>query len=456
LKKSKPDKEKQMQKPTRSCDGISRRDLLQAGFGGACAATGLLGLSPYSGTQLLAANAIKKDISLIILFTRGGLSTIDTLDMKPEAPAEFRGEFKPIDTKVPGIQVCEHLPGFVKVANKFSLIRSMTHTNSNHGQADHYMLTGYHPSPSFKGNLKPNNERPCHGSIISKMLGPKGSVPPYVALPMMHPSGGSAYLGPSSAPFIVNADPNAPDFSVPDLVPPLSIDASRLNRRQELLKQMDRFIKSNEIAANRKAKSMNTFQSKAFDLITSKETRKAFDLFQEPDKLRDEYGRHSLGQMCLMGRRLVEAGVRCVTLMHNDWDTHFNNFHVLKNDLLPHLNTGLPALLRDLDDRGLLKTTMVISMGEFGRTPRINKMAGRDHWGSTNTILIAGGGIKGGQIVGKTDSKGERPEGESHGPEDLAATIYHCLGINPNHNFLTPEGRPIPIVNDGRLISELI
>ncbi len=444
-----------MKNQARSCDGITRRDLLQVGFGGVCTAAGVLGL-PTFAAQLAAADAIRRDVALIILFTRGGMSTIDTLDMKPKAPAEFRGEFQPVDTNVPGIQVCEHLSGLTKVADKFSLIRSMTHANSNHGQADHYMLTGYHPSAGFNANLKPNNERPCHGSIISKMLGPKGSVPPYVALPTIHPSGGSSYLGASAAPFIVNSDPNSPDFAVPDLVPPFSVDARRLTRRQDLLSKMDRYAKTNEVNANRRAKSLNSFQSKAFELMTSKETRKAFDLFQEPDVLREEYGRHSMGQMCLMGRRLVEAGVRCVTLMHNDWDTHYNNFRVLKNDLLPHFNTAMPALLRDLDDRGLLETTMVISMGEFGRTPRINKEAGRDHWGPSNTIFIAGGGIQGGRIVGKTNSRGERPEGDAQRPEDLSATIHHCLGINPKHEFITPEGRPVAVVNNGKVINALL
>ncbi|MEZ6044795.1 MAG: DUF1501 domain-containing protein [Planctomycetaceae bacterium] len=288
------------------------------------------------------------------------------------------------------------------------------------------------------------------------MKGPKGSIPPYVALPMMHPSGGAAYLGSGAAPFVVNSDPNSPDFAVPDLVPPLTVDGNRLDRRQELLAGIDRFASSTEIEANKQAKSLNTFQNKAFDLITSSETRKAFDLAQEPAELRDAYGRNSLGQMCLMGRRLVEAGVRCVTLQHNDWDTHYNNFRVLKNDLLPHLNTGLPALLTDLSNRGMLDSTMVICMGEFGRTPRINNEAGRDHWGPTNTIIMAGGGIQGGRIVGATDAKGERPDGDSHGPEDLAATIYQCLGINPKQEFITPEGRPVSIVNDGKVIEELL
>jgi hypothetical protein len=403
-----------------------------------------------------ASAAAKGDISLIILFLQGGLSTIDTLDLKPNAPAEFRGEFNPIDTVIPGMQIGEHIPLVAKQADKFSLIRSFTHGNSGHGQADHYILTGYHPTPAFESSLKPNNERPSHGAIISHKLGPNGSVPPYVCLPRMHNSAGSAYLGATAAPFVVNADPNSPGFSVPDLVPPLAVDASRLDERQTLLAQIGRYRKGTEVRANQNARMLSVFQEKAFDLITSAETKAAFDIAQEPTKLRDEYGRHALGQAALMSRRLIEAGVRCVTVTHNDWDTHYNNFRVLKNDLLPQYNTGVSTLLRDLADRGMLETTMVIVTGEFGRTPRVNTQAGRDHWGPANTILIAGGGVQGGRVVGKTNAKGEKPDGNPTSPEDLAATLYDCIGIDGREIFRTPEGRPIPIVNGGQVISELL
>jgi hypothetical protein len=410
--------------------------------------------------QLLAAEDAsrggKQDVSLIILFLQGGLSTIDTLDLKPQAPAEFRGEFSPIDTVVPGMQVCEYLPGFVKTAKHFSLLRNFTHGNSSHGHADHYMLTGYHPRPGFNPSLKPNNQRPAYGSLIAKMQGPRGSVPPYVCLPKMHNSAGSAYLGASYAPFVVESDPNAPNFSVPDLMPPLEIDASRLGKRKSLLAQVDKYRKSAEVQANSGAEALSTFRRKAFDLMTSPETKKAFDIAQEPETLRDEYGRHSLGQSCLMARRLVEAGVRCVTIDHTNWDTHYNNFAVLKRDLLPHLNAGLPALLNDLSERGLLETTLVCVMGEFGRTPRVNQHAGRDHWGPSNTILLAGGGIAGGRVIGATNPRGERPASDPVGPEDLAATIFRCLNIDPDKVFHTPEGRPVKVVNDGEAISGLV
>jgi hypothetical protein len=318
------------------------------------------------------------------------------------------------------------------------------------------MLTGYHPAPGFNVNLKPNNQRPAHGAMITKQLGPRGGVPAYVCMPKMHPSAGPAYLGSACAPFVVEADPNSPNFSVPDLLPPLAVDSARLDDRRSLMQRVDRFRQASEVEANKSAKQMTTFQQKALELVTSPETRRAFDIGQESVALRNEYGRTTLGQCCLAARRLVEAGVRCVTVDHQNWDTHYDNFKVLKNDLLPQLDQTLPTLLRDLDERGILGKTMIVVMGEFGRTPRVNQYAGRDHWGPSNAILLAGGGIKPGVVVGKTNARGERPDGDPTGPEDLAATMYHLLGIDPNEEFYTPEGRPVRVVNGGKVIHGLI
>jgi uncharacterized protein (DUF1501 family) len=438
------------------CDGIARRDFLRLGTAGAF---GLgLTLPEILARQARAADSGRapRDVSLIFLFLHGGLSTIDTFDLKPDAPAEFRGEFKPIATKVAGIQIGEHLPKLAQQMNKLALIRSFRHHNSDHGPADHYVLTGYFPQAGFNPSLNPNNQRPAHGAIIARKLGPRGSVPPYVCLPKMHPSTGSAYLGASAAPFVIDADPNAPDFAVPDVVPPPALAASRLEERKKLLAQMDRFQKSVEARANASAQTVSVFQQKAFDLMTSPEAKKAFDIHAERDALRDAYGRNTLGQSCLMARRLVEAGVRCVTIDHSNWDTHNANFATLKRQLLPWLDGGLSMLLRDLSERGLLDTTLVIVTGEFGRTPRINKDAGRDHWGPAFTVALAGGGIKGGRVVGKTDARAERPATDPHGPEDLAATICHRMGIDPKEEFHTPDGRPVAIVNNGRVIDDLL
>jgi hypothetical protein len=396
------------------------------------------------------------EVSFIFLMLKGGLSTIDTWDMKPEAPAEFRGEFTPIPTNVPGIQIGEHTPRVAQHMDKLSFVRSFAHRSSDHGAADHYMLTGYFPTAGFNPGLSPNNQRPSHGSIIARKLGARGTVPPYVCLPKMHPSGGSAYLGPASAPFTIEADPSAPGFAVPDIVPPLEVETRRLASRQELLKHVDRYQRSIEAQANTGAQAINAFRQKAFGLMTSPEAKRAFDLQAEPAALRDEYGRNTLGQSCIMARRLVEAGVRCVTVEHSNWDTHDNNFHVLKTELLPALDLALAALLHDLTARGMLEKTIVLVTGEFGRTPRINKNAGRDHWGPAFSIAVAGGGFQGGRAIGRSDARAERPADPPYGPEDLSATLFHLMGIDPNEEFHTPEGRPVKIANDGRLITELL
>lgn len=434
------------------CDGLSRRDALRVGT------ASLFGSSLTLPHLLRASDAgkPKKDVSLIFVFLHGGQSHLDTFDLKPDAPAEIRGDFNPAKTKIPGLLICDLLPKVNAQVDKFSLVRSFRHHNSDHGPADHYILTGYFPTAGFNPSLSPNNQRPCVGSVVSKKLGPKGSVPAYVALPKLHPSGGPAYLGSNHAPFVIDADPSAPNFSVPDLVPPPAIASDRLDDRKKLLEQVDRFHKSAEQKANAQAGAIGAFRDKAFDLMTSQQAKTAFNIHAEADKLRDEYGRHSLGQSCLMARRLVEAGVRCVTIDHSNWDTHDGNFAVLKDSLLPMYDTAISTLFRDLSDRGLLDSTLVVVTGEFGRTPRINKNAGRDHWGPAFTVLLGGGGIKPGVVVGKTDARAEKPASDPYGPEDLFATMYALMGIDPKDEVHTPDGRPAALVNNGKLISELV
>jgi uncharacterized protein (DUF1501 family) len=438
------------------CDGVSRRDALRIGTFGMF---GLgLGLPELLARQARAEETGKTthDVSLIFLFLKGGLSTIDTWDMKPDAPVEFRGEFKPAPTKVAGIQICDLLPRIAGQIDKFSLVRSFRHHNSDHGPADHYMLTGYFPQAGFNPNLSPNNQRPAHGAIISRKLGPRGAVPPFVCLPKMHASAGSAYLGAGAAPFVIDADPNAPDFAVPDVLPPLAVSPDRLDDRHKLLGQVDRYQKTAEAQANRSAQAVSVFQQKAFELMTSPAAKKAFDIQAESPKLRDEYGRTSIGQCCLMGRRLVEAGVRCVTIDHSNYDTHDDNFKTLKNGLLPNFDAAMSTLFKDLSERGLLEKTLVVVTGEFGRTPRINPKAGRDHWGPAFTVALGGGSIHGGRAVGASDARAEKPASNPYGPEDLSATIFQLLGIDPKEEFHTPDGRPVAIVNNGRVIQELV
>lgn len=441
---------------SRYCDGIERRDFLRLGT------AGLLGMGMSlaglleARTKAAERGKAVKDVSLIFVFLHGGLSTIDSWDLKPDAPNEFRGDFKPASTKVPGIQIADLLSKQSQQMDKFALIRSFRHHNSDHGPADHYLLTGYFPQAGFNPGQAPNNHRPAHGAIIARKLGARNSVPPYVCLPKMHASAGPAYLGASCAPFVIDADPNAQRFSVPDILPPPALAASRLDDRKRLLASIDRFQKSAEVKANRGAQAVNVFQQKAFALMTSPAAKKAFDIHAEAEKLRDEYGRNSLGQSCLMARRMVEAGVRCVTIDHINWDTHSDNCGTLKRDLFPMLDPAMGTLFRDLAERGMLDSTLVVVTGEFGRTPRINGDAGRDHWGPCFTVALGGGGIQGGRVVGKSDARAERPASDPYGPEDLAATMYHLMGIDPDDEFFTPEGRPIKIANNGKIVHELL
>ena len=440
----------------RFCNGVTRRDFVRIGTAGAFGLGLNLPTILQAQERARAAGQSPRDVSLIFLFLHGGLSTIDTWDMKPNAPAEFRGEFNPIQTNVNGIQIGEHTPRIARNMDKFSLIRGFRHHNSDHGASDHFIFTGYFPTAGFNPSLTPNNQRPCFGSVIARKLGPRGGVPPYISLPKLHPSGGPAYLGSTCAPFVIDADPNAPNFTVPDIVPPPALASSRLDSRRELLRQLDRYQQSVERQANQHARTVSDFQREAFNLMVSPAARQAFDLQAEPARLRDEYGRNTLGQSCLMARRLVDAGVRCVTIDHSNWDTHDNNFLTLRRELLPALDAGLSTLFRDLADRGKLDSTLVLVTGEFGRTPRINRNAGRDHWGPAFTVALGGGGIRGGRAIGASDARAERPASDPHGPEDLAATIYHLMGIDYTEDFYTPEGRPVPIVNGGRVMRELL
>ena len=432
-----------------------RRDILRIGAGGA------LGLNlPLE--QLLAKQAAAKstgndkdDISFIFVFLKGGLSTIDTFDMKPDAPSTVRGPFGSMSTNVPGTRICDLLPKVSRTMDKFSVLRSMTHSNSGHGPADHYVFTGYHPTAGFNIGLKPNNQHPSMGSVIASRLGPRGGVPPYICLPKMHNSGSSAYLGPEAAPFTIEADPSSPDFAVPDLLPPLAVDSARLDDRRKLMATVDRFRDSVEQEANAGSRELASFSARAADLMTSKVAREAFDLSREPDKLRDAYGRSTLGQSCLMARRLVEAGTRCVTVEHANWDTHYYNFRVLHDNLLPKLDLAMSALFTDLAYRGILKKTLVVITGEFGRTPVINKDEGRDHWSRCFSVLLGGGGIEGGRLIGKSDKWASDPAEDPYGPEDLCATVYHLLGIDPSSEMHTPDGRPVMLTNNGKVITGL-
>lgn len=431
-----------------ACDGISRRDFLRVGGLTAFGLTlpGLL--QAHADTTPGKSGAPKRDISCILLWMGGGPSHIDTFDPKPEAPQDIRGAFKAIPTNVSGIQISEHLPKLAKQMDKFSILRSVTSPDGNHETATHYLLTGYPFNPSI--------EFPGYGSVLGREKGFQNAMPPYVMfgnMPNMH--GGGGYMGAVYNPFIINGDPNNKDFSVQDVSPPGGVDVLRMDRRHLLRESLDNWQKSKE-TASKASQTMDEFYTRAYDLVTSPIAKKAFNLKEEPDKVRDEYGRTYFGQSCLLARRLVEAGIRCVTINLNGWDTHTDNFNALKNGLLPPLDGGYAALLNDLKQRGMLDTTLVVWMGEFGRTPRVNSSAGRDHWPGAISVCMGGGGVKTGMVVGSSNAEAEYPKDRPLRVEDVAATIYKALGVNYEKEYMSPQERPIKINYDGTPISELL
>jgi len=401
------------------------------------------------GNETPAHSALKAgapDRSVILVWLSGGPPHMDTFDMKPDGPKETRGTFKPIPTNVSGIQVCEHMPYTAKQADKYAIIRSMTSREANHERAINYLLTGYLPLQTL--------EFPSMGSVISKEHGPKNGLPAYVTVPNIFPSFGAGFLGGSYGPFIAG-DPNVSGYKVRDLTLPTDIDWARVNNRKWLLSQIDQQFKA--IDANNEFKTVDTFYEKAYDLMKSSVAKKAFDIEAEPEAVRNRYGRTPVGQGCLLARRLVENGVRFVTVSKGwlNWDTHGRNFTTLEKLLLPELDMAYAALLEDLHQRGLLESTLVVLMGEFGRTPEVNSDAGRDHWSKAFTVVMAGGGVKGGQVLGATDEKAAEVTKDPYQVEDLVATIYDRVGLDSTHEYETPIGRPVKLSNGGQVISKL-
>ena len=442
----------QLTQRSRNCEGMSRRALLQVG------SLGLFGLSLPKLLQAEQAQpaTVRKDVSFILLWTNGGLSNIDTLDMKPDAPVEYRGEFKPIATNLPGLAVCEHLPLMSQQMDKVCQVRTIVHGGTQHSEATHWMLTGYPQVPDVNGAPVGSTIYPCFGSVVSKELGWRNGLPPYVQC-AQNPIGysGGGYLGSAYNPLMVKRNPQDKDFSVDDVSIPSVVGAERTERRRRILNRLDdwqrQIDKNGGAVADR-----NEFYRQAYDLITSPVAKKAFDLSAEPDALRDRYGRTREGQSTLLARRLVEAGVRFVTVDFTGYDTHDKNFIRLKDPLLPTLDKAWSALLTDLAERGMLSNTIVLCAGEFGRTPRVNGAAGRDHWHLTNAIGFSGAGVRMGTIVGQTDAKCERVVGHEHSTLDYAATIFSLMGIDDSKEYTSNDGRPIQINNGGRAIDEVL
>jgi hypothetical protein len=444
-------------KPVHFCDGLTRRDFLHAGT-----LTGLgLGLGLPSWQALEARGAVERDrdVNCILLFLVGGPSQLDTWDMKPDAPEEIRGPFRPIATKVPGVQVSEVFPRLAGQMDKVSLVRSVYHTGAAVHDVGHQMMqTGR----LFTGGI----EHPHFGCVLAKQKGARADTPPNVLLPKpIGPTGGNmphgqlaGYLGKTYDPFVLNADPNDKAFKVPDLLPPEYVTAVRERRRRSLRSAIDGAVGSFESSADARLLDAN-FEG-AFRLVSSATARGAFDLKGEPDAVRDRYGRTRFGQSCLLARRLVERGVRFVTVnmfetVFNEitWDIHgsapFSPIECYKNEVGPNFDNAYTALLEDLSRRGLLGNTMVLAFGEFGRTPKINPAGGRDHHPACWTALFAGGPVQGGRVVGASDETGYAPKDRPVTSAEIAATVYQGLGISLDTELPGPQGRPIRVVDHG-------
>ena len=426
---------------------VNRRQLIQIG-GIACLGLSLPRLLRAQANQRASSSTLK---SCILIYYYGGPSHLDTWDLKANAPAEVRGLFRPIATRVPGLFIGEHLPHSARITDKLTIIRSFHHPMRNHNSAAVESLCGRTP---LRGDLElldnDPNSFPCYGSVLSALSPGRPDMPTHVALPhVMHnvvmlPGQTAGYLGAAHNPFQVTNDPNREDFRVGELELPGDMTAARLDDRRSLLASLDARARQ----ADRRG-SMNVFQQRAFDLLRSEQVRRAFDLSRENAGTRDRYGRNTLGQSLLLARRLVEAGVRFVNVNDKitngqlaNWDSHENNFSRLKDDLLPPADCAYSALIEDLDARGDLDSTLVVAIAEFGRTPRINANAGRDHWPDCFSIVLAGGGIRGGTVYGASDRFGAYPALDPVTPGDLAATIFSRFGLGPETEVRDVTGRP--------------
>ncbi len=424
---------------------ITRRNALQVGF------LGGLGLSLPGFLKLSAANAessghIKpKADSVLFLNLAGGVSHLDTLDRKPEAPVDTQGEFKSIQTNLPGHNVCEYLPKYAAMADQFTLLRGIAHSAGAHPQGQSWISTGNRPVPALI--------YPSLGAVVSKELPSKPDLPGYVAIPKTEWNAG--YMGDAYAPFKTNTVPRpGQPFQVRGISLPDGLTIEKVNQRQQLLKKLDRRFKA-EATESQLLEALDKFGSQAYNMITSKRARAAFDVEQESKKLRDSFTSDEFSQSVFLGCRLIEFGVPFVTVTYQGWDTHTQNFAGHRR-LLPPLDNGITAGLNMLKQKGLLERTLVVIMGEFGRTPKINANAGRDHYPRVNWCLLAGGGVKPGQFVGGTNKAGDAPDDKTNiKPDDIAATIYHTLGIDPLKEYYTNTGRPTMLVPHGRIMNEL-
>ncbi len=437
----------------KSCNPAHFRRLSRRGFlsVGALAGAGLTLPQLLRARRAMAEQKFYENFegtakSVIHIYLPGGMAHQESFDPKPYAPLEYRGEMRQVQTKLDGVLFGETLAQTAQVADKLCVIRSMTHGEAAHERGTHNMFTGYKPSPAL--------QYPSIGSVVSHEYGSRNNLPPYVCVPNQpNEFAGSGYLSSAFAPFALGSDPAGNGFKVRDLDLPGGIDDSRFANRRSALEAVNAHFqereKSDQITA------MDSFYESAYALISSPQAREAFDLEKEDGKLRDEYGRNQAGARMLLARRLVEAGVRLVNLTYGGWDMHDNIVRGFQNTM-PAFDQAFARLVRDLDDRGLLDETLVMVSSEFGRTPKINKTAGRDHWPKSFSVCLAGGGVKRGFVYGSSDATATEPEENACGPADLFTTVYHCLGIHADKELMAPGDRPIEICDGGKVLNQAL
>ncbi len=436
-----------------NCNGMTRRNCLRLGLGAALG-TGFVDLFRLQGMASEARNLKARAKSCILVWLDGGPTHYETFDPKPDAPSEIRGEFYPISTAIPGVQFSEHLTRLAAIADKFAVVRSIRHNQGNHGAGNHYMMTGAPPRiPVGCGAFV--SFHPSLGSVTAYKRGHKNGLPAYFSMPRMSRSGGPNFLGAQYAPFVVPDDPNSAHFSVRDVSLPKGLEEGRFQHRRQLRAQIDTLPRYRDKAAGDPVLALDEYYQQGYDLISSAEAQAAFDIQREEETVRQRYGRNSFGQRALLARRLVEAGVPFITLYEGGWDHHTNIFQTCRKRL-PDFENTIATLIEDLEERGLLDETLVLVLGEFGRTPKVNSRGGRDHWSNAMSVLMAGAGIPGGTIVGATDRQGYSAVDRVLSPENFAATVYTKLGIDPRQILYTPQGRPTPLVRDPVPIDELM
>jgi uncharacterized protein (DUF1501 family) len=430
----------------RNCDGVSRRSFLEVG---ALAGLGLSLPGLLASRSLAAGKTSKTGINnCILIWTRGGTSHHDTFDPKPDAPVSVRGEFNVIDTATPGVQFTEILPNMAKHQKRFALLRGWNPRNGSHGSADQWVMSGRKFNPAVP--------YPTYGAVVSYYHGFKSALPPFIQLgtqvDQRFGGGSSGILGLEHNPYVLDSDPNSDKFTIRDITPPQGITMDRISRRQKMLAKVDELQRQADLQPDA-FDALDENYKTALNMITSPETKKAFDIGSEEKQLREAYGRNQFGQNCLLARRLIESDVRFVTVTDGGWDTHQKNFTTLKKTRIPPVDQALPQLLIDLEQRGLLDTTLVCWLTDFGRTPKINSASGRDHWSTSGFAIMAGAGVPAGQVLGATDEDGGIVARDEYFSDDIATTIYKKLGIPHDLIARSPDGRPVRLI-EGKPIRE--